>query len=141
MFGLAISLITQPWTIIAAVVAVLALAAYGYLRGWPALGKLLADGRTWMVAIAAVVLIGSANLDHKVDALQEQVQTEQIEKDAYVDASEVLVERNVKQRARAAETQRIQEALTQANPGEEVDAVMDAIAAEQERRRADGAGA
>lgn len=141
MLGLAFSLITQPWTIIAVLVAVAGVVALGFLRGWPAVLKLLADGRTWMVAIAAILVIGSANLDRKVDALQEQVQTEQIEKDAYVDASEVLVERNVKQRVRAGETRRIQEALTQANPGEEVDAVMDAIAAEQERRRADGAGA
>ncbi len=143
MFGLVFSILTQPWTLIAMVVLAVLLAGFAYFRGIPALIKLVTDWRAIAGALALLALVGSANLDRKVDDLQEQVKTEQIETNAYVDAADVLTERAQQTRVRAGETRRIQEALTQATPGEEVDAVMDQIAAEQERSRSarDGAGA
>lgn len=141
MFGLIFSLMTQPWTLIFAGVVVLGLVAYGFLRGWPALLKIAADGRTWMLLAAAVFIIGSANLNHKVEALQEEVKVEQVEADSYVDANAILIDRNVKTRTRAAERQRITQAQIEAPEGEQVDAVMDAIAAEDQRRLDADAGA
>ena len=143
MFGLVFSLLTQPWTLILLGVLAAGLALLAYVRGLPVLIKLVTDWRAIAAAVLLIGLVGSANLDHKVSDLQDQVKTEQIETNAYVDAADVLTERAHQTRARAGETRRIQEALTRATPGEEVDAVMDQIAAEQERSRnpRDGAGA
>ena len=139
--GLIWSLITQPWTLIALVAVVAAAVAYGYFAGWPKLAKIALDFRTWVVVAAAVFLIGSANLNQKVEHLQEQVKVEQVEADAFVDANDVLVGRMDNIRTRAAERQRITEAQHQAPPGEEVDAVLDAIAAEDQRRADADSGA
>lgn len=139
--GLLISLITQPWTIIFLVALVVAAAGYAYWKGPAGLLKLALDLRTWVAIVAAVVLIGSANLNQKVEDLQEEVKVEQVEADAYADAADVLSERHVNIRTRAAEGERITTAIITAPPGEEVDAVMDAIAAEDQRRADADSGA
>lgn len=139
--GLLISLITQPWTMIFVVVLILAGAAYFYLRGAPAFIKLVSDWKVWLAIVAACFLIGSANLNQKVEDLQEEVKVEQVEADAYADAADVLTDRATNIRTRAAENQRITTAIVEATPGEEVDAVMDAIAAEDQRRADADSGA
>lgn len=139
--GLIWTILTQPWTIIAIFVMIAAAAAYAYLAGVPKLMKLAADWRMWVAAIAAVAIIGTANLDRKVEDLQQQVQVEEVQADSFADASDIIVERAQRQRTRSAERERIVEAQHQAPPGEEVDAVLDAIAAEDRRRAGDDAGA
>lgn len=141
MFGLILSILSQPAVWIAAALGVTALVALAYVKGVPLALKVLSDGRTWMVALAAIAVIGTASINKKNEDLQAQVETMQVENDAYVDTGYVLQERAVKVRRRADEGARISQALTEAPIGEELDAVLDAIAAEDRSRAAADAGA
>lgn len=123
--------IGHPYVAIAALLIVIALAAYGYLKGLPALLKVLISPTLWLAIALVVLSLAVLNLKQDNDSLHKQVATQaqtQVASDAAATVTTQVQKAVVK---RQTETNRIQGAITNAQPGQAEDDALDAIAAIQ----------
>ena len=100
---------------------------FGPVRFW----EMLRSWKTWAIVAAVAFGLSYASLDRKVEDLTEQVETQQHHSDAKDDVIDVLDNR-ARRADRARENQsRQQEAIADAEPGQELDALLDEIARQQ----------
>lgn len=123
------AVIGHPYVLVFALVAAIALAAYGYFKGIPALIKVVASPVTWLAVVLAVMSLAIVNLKQDNDSLHKQVDNAAQVAVAHDDATKTTEVRHVQQVRRQAENQTIQGAVDHAQPGHAEDDALDAIAA------------
>lgn len=121
----------HPAVLIAALVLVIGLAAYGYFLGLPALIKVLVSPAFWLAILLVVGVLGIASLKQENDALHKQVAVQATTVTASTDGAAAVQQKVVASTKRQAEDHRIQGAITNAQPGHAEDDAMDEIASIQ----------
>lgn len=129
--------VVANWQVLAALAAVAVVAAgYAYFRGLPALLKIVLDLRTWLVVGFVVLVLAVSSLQKKNEVLNDKLDNAEQVEISKTDASKTLTKRLKAKDVRAAESQRLEEAITNAEPEEAVDDLLDEIAALQSGRPA-----
>ncbi|WP_312084707.1 hypothetical protein [Brevundimonas sp.] len=131
MGSILLGLLFNPGALIA--YAGLALVAVGiYFALGPArLLKIATDIRTWFALALILAVLAFAHSEKRADALEAQIAVAAAQGKADRDAGAVTETRRQQQEGRRQQTQRIDDAIQAAPPGEAQDAALDAIAAER----------
>lgn len=121
------AVVANPTVAIVVVLAVLAALIYGYLRGAPALMKILMDLRTWCVAAILILGLAVSDLKKENTDLHKRIDTAEQSMKAKDDTRKTLEKRQRQRDQRAAEDTRLDEVIDNAPPGQAVDNVLDEI--------------
>lgn len=130
MLSVLLHFIFNPGFALVAVLVIIALGA-AYAISPANFLKLITNTKLWLAAIVAAGCFGFVSLSHQNDALKAKIQVQQTQTTATTDAQQVVDHIVVKRQARAAQSQDVQKAIDNANPGDAEDSAMDAIAAQQ----------
>lgn len=120
-------LLLNPAVLILAGVVVAGLVALWFIGGPVRFAKVIGDFRVWLAVAGVALFLAFANVSHKLDVVQAQQHQQQLQSQAVTDAGTVVTHKVQKQAARQSQDNRLQEAITNAQPGQAQDAVLDAI--------------
>ena len=131
MGSILLGLLFNPGALIAyAGLALVAVGIYSAL-GPACLLKIATDIRTWFALALVLAVLAFAHAEKRNNALEAQIATAVAQGQADRDAGAVTETRRRQQEGRRQQTQRIDDAIQAAPPGEAQDAALDAIAAER----------
>lgn len=131
IFKLLLALALNPTVLWVAAACALFIFVWGYAHGFGGILKIVANWKTWVVVGFAVMLLTVSDQQKKIETLETQAATAAEQSIAKDDANKTLTKRAAAKDRRAAQQDRIAEAISHAEPDRKLDAALDEIARDQ----------
>lgn len=131
LWGVVWGLLTNP-AVLGVVLAVIALLTGLWFLGGPVMFyKFVSNTKTWLVVAVIAGIFGYSHMQTKLAKAEQKIEQAASHDRAKGDSNDVVLDNKVQKGKRAAQKARHQEVIHNADPGEEIDDLLDEIARDQ----------